>query len=665
MGIHGGFGIQTVAQRSLAVFVLLIFPMLLCAQELHLEYEISNNPVGVKDRIYVIIFVDAPDPSTVTVTAPPLPKEVQITSGPRIDKVAYEGGFRTRITYRLQGEESGRYIIKPFIVTVGDLKAQTDTEILAVGLYRNRVLYMPLKAEWEVPEEAVYVGQSIAVTLRLIHLAEIPLVDSHQIEPPGGAFFEEVEGIREIETVPAGEKSLYNVPVASFMFTPSQSGRHFLPAAKVQALGETATSPVARIEVRSLPPEARESGAVGDFTYSTWMVPPDAESGGVAVLSVQVKGVGNLGYFNMPAPDLGNLVQTDVVETLDSVPTISGYRGTRRVDYHFFSDTAGTFGVSVPDFVYFNPLTETVRSVKGVSTQVTFRLQPQTESPTAGSFPFSLPSYEDLAAAPKWGAYEKPLNYLWLLPAPLAFFVLLVLKKTRVIFVSIVLLFLGAGDVPDTCPDLKPAIEAYSNESFKEAREGFLACFQREDRNPALAYALALVEYHLEEYDQAMHYARKAVLLDPMYPTYRDFMYWLNTELDLDEPVKPAAAIHPDIFFYAMVAFLSMGFVAAAVYLAKRKGLYIVLFGLGVLLSAGSCVGLVQTAIQNKKTAAVVYTQPAAVRKIPSVDANTWLELPPGYSLRILDSTGNFYLVRTAYGITGWVEKTGLLPDKQ
>jgi hypothetical protein len=52
------------------------------------------------------------------------------------------------------------------------------------------------------------------------------------------------------------------------------------------------------------------------------------------------------------------------------------------------------------------------------------------------------------------------------------------------------------------------------------------------------------------------------------------------------------------------------------------------------------------------------------VRKIPSITASRWIELPVGYSLRILDETGDFYLVRTAYGLAGWVEKNGIVPDR-
>jgi tetratricopeptide (TPR) repeat protein len=264
----------------------------------------------------------------------------------------------------------------------------------------------------------------------------------------------------------------------------------------------------------------------------------------------------------------------------------------------------------------------------------------------------------------RWGAYEEPLNYLWLIPAPLTFVVLAVLKRARLLVVPVLFLLLGAGDVPESvCPNLTPAIEAYENRNYEEAKTGFEACFIADSKNAGLAFALAIVDYHLKDYDQAIHFARSAVRLNPMSRTYRSYVEWLNEKLDLDRPVEPATLIHPDIFFFSMVGFLSAGFLAAAIYLIRRKGLYIVLCILGILLSSASCGGLVQTAVKYGKTTAIVYGAAAQMRKIPNVDANSWVELPEGFSLRVLDSSGKFHLVETANGLTGWVERDDLLPD--
>jgi len=665
MGINRSTGIHAVAQRSVICAIFLCFSTFLSAEDLLLEYEVQNNPVGVKDQVYLNIFINIADPTKVSISEPPLPKEIRTLSGPKIDKVAYEGSFRTRIAYRLRGDETGRYIIKPFIVSAGERKVETETIILEVGQYKNRMLYVPLEVEWEFAIDRVYVGQSVPVSLKMLDLVEIPLVDGQEIEPPTGAFFDEARGIGEIESIPAGEKSLYNVPVTSFIFTPSQSGRYFLPAAKVTALGQTAVSPVVRIDVRPLPAQVRASGAVGNFSYSSRLEKQELDSGTIGVLSIRIEGTGNLRYFNMPVPEFGDLVLTDTVEKVDAVPVLQGYEGVRRIDYYFLSDVAGSFPISPPDFLFFNPDTETVETERGTTMYISYSAGSSPAAEKEDIFPFALPSYKSFVSPVRWGAYKKPLNYLWLVPAPLVFIILVVLKRIRVILVSAVFLLFGAGDSPEAVsPELMEALEAYEDGNFFEARDGFSACFIEDQDNAVLSYALALSAYQLEDYGEAMHFARKAVRLDPMSREYRSFMDWLNTKLELDQPVDPAVIIHPDIFFYGMIAFLSAGFLAAAVYLMRQKPLYIVACMLGVLLSAASCGALVQTAVKYGKTAAIVYGAPAEIRKIPNGGANVWLELPEGFSLRLLDSSGDFYLVRTGYGLTGWVEQNDLLLDE-
>ncbi len=664
MAVYGSPAVRTVTQGFIILIFSLVIPAQLGGEDLILEYEIRNNPVGVNDPIYINIYADTAEASEVSVITPALPKEVQVVSGPKIDKVAHEGSFRTRIAYRLRGQQTGRYVIKPFIISAQKRDAETETFILEVGRYMNRSLYVPLEAAWEIPDSQIYVGQSVPVTLELLDLLEIPLVDEREIEPPTGAFFEEAFGIGEIERIPAGEKSLYNVPVTSYIFTPSQSGRHFLPAARVTALGQTAVSPVIRIDVLPLPAEARSSGAVGTFSYSAWVDRKDLDSGEVGVLSIEVEGTGNLKFFSMPNPDFGALVQTEVIEELDAIPVSQGYEGTRKIEYYFLSDTSGRFPIRTPDFTFFNPHIGRIRTLKGSTVSIAYTAEFSTVADSEDPFPFTLPQYEELSAEAKWGAYKRPLNYLWLLPAPLVFVILLILKRTRLLFVAAVFMLLGADGVEENeCEELRPAIEAYEDGDFDRAKQGFAACMEPNGKSPALAFALALVEYQRAEYGDAMHYARNAVRLDPMHGEYRRFLTWLNGELELDRLVDPGVPIHPDIFFFSMIAFLSAGFLSAAIYLMRRKALYIVLFILGILLSAVSCGGLVHTAVRYEKTAAIVYGAPAEMRKIPSIEANTWLELSEGHSLHILESTGDFFLVRTAYGLKGWIEREDLLPD--
>ena len=680
MGIHQRAGARTASKRPVgssrnqalrrrrlalvgcAIFV--FFPALVFGEKYTLEYEISNNPVGVKDRIYLNIYVNTPKPEDVGVEAPPLPKEIRITSGPKISRVADGGVFITRISYQLRGEQTGRYILKPFIVSVEQETLETDTRVLEVGLYQNRALVMPLEIEWEVPEEKIFVGQSVPVSLWLRNQLEIPLVDFQGVSNPKGAFFEEIDGYGEIEIVPAGSQFLYTIPISTYIFTPSQHGRLFLPAAEIEALGQQGASAVVRIDVQPLPQEVRDSGAVGDFSYRSWLDHSAYEFGTVGKLYVLVQGVGNLNFFKMPEPDLGDLVQTEVKETSEIVPVDRGYKGWRRTEFSFLSDTAGSYSVSVPNLVYFNPQTEEILTQNGSTFRIVYTQAEETVEVLETDFPFSIPSAVDIVDSRQWGAYKAPLNYFWLLPAPLAFLILLLLKRTKVLFVAMVCVFISAGGTEEEpCPDLVAAVAAYQAEDYPGAHAGFLRCNMHD--NHALMYALALTEFKLGNNDDAMFFSRMSVSMDPMSREYRRFFSWLNTHMELGEPVAPAAKVHPDLFLIAMIVFFSAGFVAASLYLMRKKGGYIVICILGLILSLSSCAGLVYTSVQNSKTSAMIYGEPAKMRKIPSMTASEWMELPPGYSLRVLNNTEDFYLVRTAYGLTGWIEANTLVLDRR
>ena len=139
-----------------------------------------------------------------------------------------------------------------------------------------------------------------------------------------------------------------------------------------------------------------------------------------------MEGEGNLSFLNVPIPNWGDLVQTEMIESTSIEPGTGGYTGQRRVEYRFISDSDGEFTIVVPDFVYFDAKNEAVRTAHGSSFRVAFD-PPATEiTESVSMFPFTVPSYEEFLVARTWGAYQIPRIYLWLLPAPLAFLVLLI-----------------------------------------------------------------------------------------------------------------------------------------------------------------------------------------------------------------------------------------------
>ena len=58
---------------------------------------------------------------------------------------------------------------------------------------------------------------------------------------------------------------------------------------------------------------------------------------------------------------------------------------------------------------------------------------------------------------------------------------------------------------------------------------------------------------------------------------------------------------------------------------------------------------------------AVVRTGAESLRKIPEPLATDWIRLPAGTSLRVLAEEGENRLVRTGYGLEGWLPSSSLL----
>jgi len=79
---------------------------------------------------------------------------------------------------------------------------------------------------------------------------------------------------------------------------------------------------------------------------------------------------------------------------------------------------------------------------------------------------------------------------------------------------------------------------------------------------------------------------------------------------------------------------------------------------LATLTSAG---GLVYAANAQKNELGVIGRGAGNLLKIPRPDASRWIELPAGTTVRVLLDSNGFYLIRTGYGVEGWIPSDDLL----
>ena len=651
----------------LLFFILLIFPG--WAEENPVSLQFLANPVALREKAYLTLYLDHTDVSDVTVEAPDIPKGLTLLSGPTIGLHADEKDRnqpkKVRVNYIFRADKSGRYIIDSYRVQMGKRNGVTLPFVFAVGVYKNNEITVPLEAEWVFTKDSVAVGEAVPVFLALKNLAEIVLINSHTLTKPRGALFDEAPSLGEIITAAIGDDVLYHVPVASFIFTPSQSGRIQIASARVNASDQSANAAAVYVNVSPLPFEVAATGAIGDFKFSGEIEKEEIAKGEENILFIRVEGIGNLNYLQLPAPELGNVVLLEKTERADYSAEKEGYAGWREDAYRFVSETSGNVNLTIPAFVWLNKDTRDIISSEEIVVPVFIKEENTIKDEVVDLFPFSPLNMHRILNLKISDSYKNPRNYLWLIPAPLAFAIMFGLKRFKIILTALIFVLVGAGGQEErTNQQIQIGVEEYLSGDFEAAEGSFLAGLEQISDNAGIIYNLALSEYQLGRPARALHYARAAVRLHPMNTEYWRLVNWLNEIMEFDEMVRPAHKLHPDIFYYTMLLFWSAAFVILMVQLWRNRGIYIILFVLSVFIALSSSALLIYSAAYNNRPTGIILEENAELRKIPIQTAIVWLNFVAGQSIEILDRVESFYLVRTSFGLKGWADNNSIVLDE-
>lgn len=121
-------------------------------------------------------------------------------------------------------------------------------------------------------------------------------------------------------------------------------------------------TPATEIEVRRLPTTGQPesfSGAIGDFSLRVSADSKTATVGEPIMLSLQVSGRGNLNRINAPkfpeTPEWNHYSPQSEIESEDPL----GIRGSKRFDYVFIPEEAGSLQLPEVHFAFFDPESET------------------------------------------------------------------------------------------------------------------------------------------------------------------------------------------------------------------------------------------------------------------------------------------------------------------
>ncbi|MEX2442010.1 MAG: tetratricopeptide repeat protein, partial [Alkalispirochaeta sp.] len=322
----------------------------------------SRIQVDRGERFEVSFTIPRDDPEAVRLGFPSLPEGFRQPAGP---VVVTRGQRDMEIRIPLVADEAGRFVLDPIQVTSPSAVRETEAALVEVRDPQRDVV--PFQARWRVAEEDVRQGQSVPVFLEIVGIDTFAFPEIVTLRSPETGLFEEVSGIGSVVSVDIADTTLYEIPVAAFIFTPTSSGSMTIPAATIRAEGIDVTAPALAFDVNSLPQEVQTSGAVGQLDVDISIGSDELMPGDTGEVTVQVSGTGNLPVLEFPDVELRGLVEIGRSQDSSIVPDeegIRGYRGSRELTVRFEAEgNAESGSVTVRSFSVFDPEQGNVRTI--------------------------------------------------------------------------------------------------------------------------------------------------------------------------------------------------------------------------------------------------------------------------------------------------------------
>lgn len=655
---------QAMRISKFLALLLLFTPSNLAADKPSIETFLDRNPIGLGEKIFLSIDIGYEDVEKVSVEKPEWPLGLVPLTGPTIRTFVDAGDAdqprKVRISFSFRGDRLGRIAVPGQTIRAGDFTLETEPFVVGVGYWRNREVYIPLIGEWLVQEGSVVVGQSIRAVVMLRDMVEIPVVSSIDVVAVTGALLARSPEVGPLERSHIGNATIYQLPVATFIVTPSRSGRIVLSEAKIQIGEAVAVARPVNISVEPAPAEITSSGAVGNFDFSLEASAEERYPGEEVEVSVRIEGRGNLNYLSLPEPEVEGLVLSDKSMIEDIRATYDGFEGSRSIQYRYLTQSVGIAAIEIPTFYWFDPESDSIEHAPEKRIEIPIRSRPVDSADE--DFPFDIEISREILSHNSIMLYTDAANYLWLVPGIVVILVLIILKKSRVILVSLLVL-IGAGQ-PEGDPQIGSAIEAYRNGEYVEATIGFGDILRRMPSNPGLLYNRGLASYRAGNTHLAIQSIRTAIEIAPNEIKYRDFAEWVNTELELPSLIYPALRFDLDILFAIGMAALSLATYAFVAQLLKNRGVFVIATILTAALGVLAFGSLAIIHVRNDRATGVVVASEAAIRIIPREAAAIRQTLPLGTSLRIDDRADDYLLVRTGDGSSGWVSAETVSLDR-
>ncbi len=617
----------------------------------------------------------------VTIQDPSWPEGIQKVSGPYSAQLTIQkedGSFGTvlQVIYTLRSQSAGIFRIPPVTVSPrptavlpGDLPSPLSTHEVFIPVLQNdeRHLRFPLILEWESLPESLYVGQSVPMVLIMKNLEEIDLPESVSFSSPGGAILENVEGLGDIGFRGLNDRTLFNVPMDTWMLTPSEPGVLSLPSASVRLSGVERSTERVKIPVKALPEEAEGSGAVGTFSLSVELSESRVVPGSSLTLHIMLEGTGNLNYLNMPEPVFPDELSVSIKENQVIHAGPNGFTGFLEKVYTIRPDLLGKYEIRIPSYSWLNQKTGRIETRPESLLDFTVAGDLAAEGGESG-FRFLLMDLDNSRQARGWTFYRTPLLYLFLLPGLLFLILILTFRRLKPSLLSVFLLaglFLSASAASLNTPAwISGADSLFHEGKYREALNSYTANSAGWENNGSYLYNRGILSFLSGDHAEGIVDLRNAMILMPMNRQIHESLQKMEDLMKLDNQHRISMFVHPDLLLLILILGFNGGMIALAYCFLRKSSVPVTLFLIFISLSLFAGIELGRMSFYLSRPLAVLKEE-GMVKKIPEEIGSKWLTLPEGTSVSFKKEEGDYILVNTAYGLEGWVLKEQLIFIKE
>lgn len=673
-----GTGFKSARLVSLLLFACVFSPLFSqdredsSSEEDGISVEISPKKVIVGQRFDLTIFADFSSYRNVNIKEPKFPEGISLVSGPyksaqtiRVGDISNpEYIKKTRVFYKFKVTKPGFFTMGSFTLSDGTSQFSTDPISFPALAYDERALNYPIFARWKSIPEQIYIGETIPLILEMENLEVLSFPERISMDSPSGGMFEKVDAVGEITVTTLGDNEVYNAPIESWLFTPTSSGTVKIPSATVLYGNIKRSTGSITVKVLDTPGQILASGAIGNFTISSKVENFSADRETEQILRVRVEGEGNLNYLHMPQPNFSGLTLIGKEELYDIEPSLAGYTGYREDVYRLSIGEDESLSIVFDDWSWFDKEQQSVETTK--ISDYHFQNHPSGADSQAISFreQFLLLSPEKILKY-RGTLYNVSWYYLLLLPGFISILAAMIKKRhdIKLIGFSIVLI-LGTSssvNIPESSELLSQADIFIKQNNIDGALDNYEEFLTSAGENPAVYYNMSLLNYDRDQKDRTVLYLRKALAMKPGDRTFNKALMFVEQDYGLEHQTTASTGLSPDIFFILFVLLFNLGSLLVVLNIQKKKIEFSITIVMVYFLSFISVAIVFYTDYVSDKNTLIVAHEGGQLKKVPGAGGGEWLTLLEGTSVYVKSEFEEYLLIKTGYGLEGWLNKEYLL----